>query len=159
MMAIPLAGARMKQLLSIYRDARRAAGHPGEGRAMLAFHMFCAPTRERAFEVARAPLDQYIQSIVRAAADWASGMSSKDYPNYQRMFAAIAEETFDSAVAKGSAWVGTPDDIRAAIETYARDSGGFEVASLQVNFGTVPVEEAEASMRLFARDVMPAFPK
>jgi hypothetical protein len=35
--------------------------------------------------------------------------------------------------------------------------GGFEIASLQVNFNTVPVAEAKASMRLFAEEVMPRF--
>jgi len=32
--------------------------------------------------------------------------------------------------------------------------GGFEYASLQVNFGMIPYAEAEASMKLFARDEM-----
>ena len=35
--------------------------------------------------------------------------------------------------------------------------GGFESASLQVNFGMIPQPEAEASMTLFAREVMPHF--
>ena len=34
--------------------------------------------------------------------------------------------------------------------------GGFEVASLQVNFNDIAVEDAERSMRLFAEEVMPA---
>ena len=33
--------------------------------------------------------------------------------------------------------------------------GGFEVASLQVNFNDVAVGDAERSMRLFAEQVMP----
>src|SRR5690348_2163330 len=32
LMAIPFAGARMRELLGLYRDAWRAAGHPGRGR-------------------------------------------------------------------------------------------------------------------------------
>src|SRR5262247_3062291 len=40
-MAIPLLGAKMKPLMKIYRDAWRDAGHPGQGRVMLAFHMLC----------------------------------------------------------------------------------------------------------------------
>ena len=38
-----------------------------------------------------------------------------------------------------------------------RDFGGFEHASLQVNFNTMPFEPALASMRRFAREVMPRF--
>ena len=157
MMAIPLAGSKMRELLGVYRDAWKAAGHAGAGRSMLAFHMFCAPTREAAASKAREPLNQYIQSIVGAASQWTSGAESPDYPNYHRMFQDIAKETFESSVQKGSAWVGTPDDIRASIQAYQEATGGFDIASLQVNFGTVSVEDAEASMRLFARDVMRAF--
>jgi hypothetical protein len=39
----------------------------------------------------------------------------------------------------------------------ADDFGGFEHASLQVNFNTMPFAPALASMRLFAREVMPRF--
>jgi hypothetical protein len=38
-----------------------------------------------------------------------------------------------------------------------QDFGGFEHASLQVNFNLMPFEAAMASMRLFAREVMPRF--
>jgi hypothetical protein len=38
-----------------------------------------------------------------------------------------------------------------------REFGGFEHASLQVNFNTMPYAEALASMHLFARKVMPRF--
>src|SRR3954471_7476266 len=69
-MAIPMAGARMKELIDAYRDAWRAAGHPGRGRVMLAFHMLCAPTRKEAAEIAREPLNHYLQSLVRAASAW-----------------------------------------------------------------------------------------
>src|SRR5271165_3696067 len=37
LMGIPLAGAQMAELVKVYRDAWRAAGHPGQGRVMLAF--------------------------------------------------------------------------------------------------------------------------
>src|SRR5438477_4571178 len=48
LMGIPLAGAQMAELIKIYREAWRAAGHKGRGRVMLAFHMFCAESRELA---------------------------------------------------------------------------------------------------------------
>ncbi len=35
--------------------------------------------------------------------------------------------------------------------------GAFEHASLQINFGTMGLREAQTSMRLFAREVMPEF--
>jgi hypothetical protein len=41
-----------------------------------------------------------------------------------------------------------------AITQYDAEIGGFESASLQVNFGMIPYAEAVASMKLFAREVM-----
>jgi alkanesulfonate monooxygenase SsuD/methylene tetrahydromethanopterin reductase-like flavin-dependent oxidoreductase (luciferase family) len=119
--------------------------------------MYCAETREKAVAIARAPLNQYLKSIVDAASGWMSGVASRDYPNYQKMIQMISEETFESQVEKSAAWVGTPDDIRKAIEIYDREVGGFESASLQVNFGMIGRAEAGDSMRLFAREVMPHF--
>ena len=43
------------------------------------------------------------------------------------------------------------------IEDYDRAVGGFEIASMQVNFDDIGVAEAEASMGLFSREVMPHF--
>jgi alkanesulfonate monooxygenase SsuD/methylene tetrahydromethanopterin reductase-like flavin-dependent oxidoreductase (luciferase family) len=147
----------MASLLAAYRNAWRAAGHPGRGKVMLAFHMYCADTREKAAAIAREPLDQYLKSIVAAASGWLSGVSSRDYPNYQKTIQIIAAETFESQVEKGSAWIGTPDEIRRAIEGYDREVGGFESASLQVNFGMISAGDAKDSMQLFAREVMPHF--
>lgn len=156
-MGIPLVGVHMAELLKIYRDAWTAAGHGGRGRVMLAFHMFCAETREKAAAIAREPLNIYLKSIVNAASDWMSGVSSADYPNYQKMIEIISRETFESQIEKGAAWIGTPDDIRKAVAAYHAEVGGFESASLQVNFGMIPQQKAEASITLFAREVMPYF--
>lgn len=69
-MAIPMARSKIKELLTIYRAAWRAAGRPGKGRIMV---------------------------------------------------------------------------------------GGFEIASLQVNFDVISLADAERSIRLFSRKLMPAF--
>jgi alkanesulfonate monooxygenase SsuD/methylene tetrahydromethanopterin reductase-like flavin-dependent oxidoreductase (luciferase family) len=52
--------------------------------------------------------------------------------------------------------VGTPARIVEQIHEYDAMVGGFDIASLQVNFNDVAVDDAERSMRLFAEDVMPA---
>jgi alkanesulfonate monooxygenase SsuD/methylene tetrahydromethanopterin reductase-like flavin-dependent oxidoreductase (luciferase family) len=119
--------------------------------------MYCADTSAKAAAVAREPLNQYLKSIVDAASGWMAGVSSRDYPNYQKMIESLSRETFESQVEKGLAWIGTPEEIRSAIESYRRGIGGFECASLQVNFGMIGRAEAEASMLLFAREVMPHF--
>jgi len=155
-MAIPFAGETMAGLLAAYREARAAAGHAGPGRVLLAFHMFCHRQRAKAVELARAPLDRYLASLVDAARAWLTGARSQDYPGYDRIVAQLERETFESQVTKGAAWVGEPAEIAEQILRYREQVGGFDIASLQVNFNTLDVAAAEASMRLFAERTMPA---
>jgi len=154
-MAIPMAGARMAELISLYRDAWRKSGRPGQGRVMLAFHMYCAESAAEAARVAREPLNRYLKSLVDAASDWITGTSSADYPGYDKIIAGLAQETFESQVEKGAAWVGEPAQLVKQIRDFTAVVGGFEIASLQVNFNTLPVDLAARSMRLFAAEVMP----
>ena len=154
-MAIPMAGGKMSELLAIYRDAWREAGHPGNGRVMLAFHMFCGESEDHAAEIARAPLNRYLKQLVAAASDWIEGTNSDDYPNYDKVVGQLAKETYETQVAKGAAWAGSADQIVDQICAYNEQVGGFEIASLQVNFGAIPLEVAKDSMRRFAAEVMP----
>jgi alkanesulfonate monooxygenase SsuD/methylene tetrahydromethanopterin reductase-like flavin-dependent oxidoreductase (luciferase family) len=156
-MAIPMAGGALKELIAMYRESWRSAGHPGKGRVMLAFHMFCHEDRKHAWDVARVPLNSYLQSLVAAASDWTSGTSSKDYPGYDKMIEALSRETIDSQVASGGAWIGTPAELQEQIAYYIAGIGGFESASLQINFFDLPYAEAEHSLRLFSEKVMPKF--
>lgn len=156
-MAIPLTGTKMRELIDIYRDAWRAAGHPGRGRVMLAFHMYCAPTRAEAVEVARGPLTRYLHSLCEAASAWTEGLSSKDYPGYDKIIAGLRSETFESQVEKGAAFVGSVEEVADQVAAYDALIGGFDIASLQVNFNTIPFDAAARSTRLFAEHVIPRF--
>ena len=154
-MAIPLAGGRMAELIRLYRDAWAEAGHPGRGRVMMAFHMFCHRDHQRALDMARQPLNRYLKRLVDGASHWLRGADSADYPGYDKIIAALDQETMETQIDKGAAWVGDPVAIRDAIAAYVELVGDFEIASLQVNFNTIAVDDAERSMRLFADAVMP----
>jgi alkanesulfonate monooxygenase SsuD/methylene tetrahydromethanopterin reductase-like flavin-dependent oxidoreductase (luciferase family) len=158
-MAIPMAGGKMAELVGRYREAWRSVGHPGRGRVMLAFHMLCHESRAEAAAIAREPLNRYLRSLVEAASDWTTGMSSADYPGYDKIIEGLSKETFDTQVASGAAWVGTPADIVEQAIEYHRKVGGFESASLQVNFNTIAYEHAAPSVRLFSEKVIPRFPR
>jgi alkanesulfonate monooxygenase SsuD/methylene tetrahydromethanopterin reductase-like flavin-dependent oxidoreductase (luciferase family) len=154
-MAIPILHAEMRRLIAVYRDAWRAAGHPGNGRVMIAFHMFAHEDAAEAVRIAHDPLNRYLAAIVEAASDWTTGTESKDYANYGKMIEKLRADNFESNVASGAAWVGTPKQIRAQIAAYREEVGEFEIASLQVNFNTIPYADAKRSMKLFAKKVMP----
>ena len=124
---------------------------------MLAFHMFCDESEARAHAVAGPLLDAYLHSLVDAAGDWLDGRASADYPGYDRMSDKLRQSTASDQIASGAAWIGSPGEIIAAIERRREEFGGFEHASLQVNFNTMPLAAAQASMRLFSEKVMPRF--
>ena len=122
-MAIPVGGAEMSRLIMAYRNAWKEAGHPGAGRVMLAFHMFVHEEPGTAATIARGPLNRYISSLVEAASDWTGGTTSADYPGYDKIIAKLKGDSFESQVAEGSAFVGTPEEVIAQIRKFAARSG------------------------------------
>ncbi|HEY5607395.1 MAG TPA: LLM class flavin-dependent oxidoreductase [Alphaproteobacteria bacterium] len=158
-MIVPRAADQMKKWIASYRQSWREAGHPGQGSVMIAFHMYTSNDREEAYETARPRLDGYFHSLVEATQEWTEGLQSKDYPNHPKMMQFLKSGTFESRIQQGATWIGTPADVREIVTRYDQAVGGLDIASLQVNFSTMPVDAAERSMRLFAREVMPHFQK
>jgi len=155
LMAIPIDAKRMFELLGIYREAWRSAGHPGKGVVMNSFFLCCTPDRNEAVELAREPVNGHLQGLLKGAAGWLAGASTKDYPGYDKMIAQLREETYEQQLEKGFAWVGSPKDVIEMMTDYTSKVGGFEIASLLVTPSIMPVEVAERSMRLFSAAVMP----
>jgi alkanesulfonate monooxygenase SsuD/methylene tetrahydromethanopterin reductase-like flavin-dependent oxidoreductase (luciferase family) len=154
LMAIPI--GPIAPLIELYRKSWREAGHPGDGEVMVAFHMFCHEDARLAREIARPPFEEYFRALNEAVGDWERG-SSKDYRDYDKSMRRLRSFTLDGQIESGGAWVGTPDEVRTIIRRVLGSSGQFEHASLQINFGTIDVGDAQRSMRLFAEEVMPEF--
>ena len=156
-MCIPLYASKLRDLIALYRDARRAAGHSGNGKVMMSHAMYTARTTDEAIRKFRDPLNSYLGALVDGASGWLSGSSSADYPGYEKMIAAIKSDNFDLQRKAGIAWVGTPSQVTEMIADFSSQVGGFDIASLQVNPHMTTLADAEASMQLFAAEVMPSF--
>ena len=160
LMLVPFAGPQMREAITVYREAWREAGHQGQGRIALGFHMFCHEDREEARRIAQPNIAAYFKSLVAAAeqdSGWGAGTSSTDYPNYDGHMGKLREASFESMLDSGTIWVGTPADVKEQVSSYRDAVGGFDTASLQVNFHQIPLADASASMRLFASQVIPSF--
>ena len=160
LMLVPFAGPQMREAIDVYREAWREAGHNGQGRIALGFHMFCHEDREEARRIAQPNIDAYFKSLVAAAeldSGWGAGTSSSDYPNYDSHMDKLRQANFDTLLDSGTIWVGSPSDVREQIASYHDAVGGFDTASLQVNFHCISIEDAASSMRLFSSRVMPSF--
>jgi alkanesulfonate monooxygenase SsuD/methylene tetrahydromethanopterin reductase-like flavin-dependent oxidoreductase (luciferase family) len=154
-MSIPI--GPLKDLIPIYRKAWREAGHPGDGEVMIAFHMFCHENAKLAREIPRRQFEDYFAALFESAGEWTQGTSSKDYKGYDVSISRMKNFTLETQIEAGGAWVGTPDEIKATIRRLEGVIGKFEHASLQINFGTLDFAEAQKSMRLFAKNVIPEF--
>lgn len=154
LMANPI-NANIRTLLGLYREAWRKAGHPGDGEVMMAFHVYCEPDAEVARKTAKPYLDGYLAKLLDSAVDWGGAVVSADYKGYEKMVEKLRGESMETQIASDAAWIGSPADIRAAMERAYEKYGPYEHASLQVNFGMMPYDKALASLRLFAAEVMP----
>lgn len=155
-MVVPMTASRLRQLLEIYHGAWRAAGHPGHGTIFLAFHMFVDPDPRRARAVARVHVESYFQAIMRSTTALATE-HSVDYKGYDKLREMMAGMTLERLIETCGAWVGSPTGVREQIARFHAESGGFDYASLQVNFSLLPFSEAMRSLRLFAEEVIPHF--
>jgi alkanesulfonate monooxygenase SsuD/methylene tetrahydromethanopterin reductase-like flavin-dependent oxidoreductase (luciferase family) len=155
LMSIPI--GPLKDLIPIYRKAWRDAGHPGDGEVMIAFHMFCHEDAKRAREIPRPQFEDYFIALFESAGEWTKGTASKDYKGYDESIGRMKNFTLENQIDSRGAFVGTPDEIKAIIRDFEQKNGKFEHASLQINFGTLDFAEAQKSMRLFAKEVIPAF--
>lgn len=157
-MAIPTAGPMMRDLVGEYREAWKSAGHPGQGRIMLAQHMYCAESDAEVQEIAKPALNGYLGTLVDCVSAWSSGQSTKDYPGYDKIVDALKADDFDKLRDRKIALCGTPAMISEFIhDYYAQIPGGTDILSMQVNFHNIPIERAKASMRLFNEKVAPSF--
>jgi alkanesulfonate monooxygenase SsuD/methylene tetrahydromethanopterin reductase-like flavin-dependent oxidoreductase (luciferase family) len=156
-MAIPGVGPSPTELVQTYREAWRAAGHPGQGTLMAAVFMYCHVDRQEAIRIAKPRIERHFQSIAEATAEHAGRQLSVDYKNYDRMVEKVRAETFESQVQHHAAFVGTPADIIEQLHAFDRELGGVDHVSMQVNFNDMPYAEAEQSVRLFGEKVIPHF--
>ncbi|MSQ70666.1 MAG: LLM class flavin-dependent oxidoreductase [Betaproteobacteria bacterium] len=157
LMAIPGVGSSPAELVGIYREAWRKAGHPDKPRLMLANFMYCHEDREQAIAIAKPRIERHFNSIADAMAEHAGRQISPDYRNYDKMIEKVRAETFESQIHHHAAFVGTPADVIEQLHEFDRVMGGVDHASLQVNFNDMSYHDAERSVRLFGEKVMPHF--
>jgi alkanesulfonate monooxygenase SsuD/methylene tetrahydromethanopterin reductase-like flavin-dependent oxidoreductase (luciferase family) len=82
--------------------------------------------------------------------------SISGYDRHDEQARQLREFGLENAAARytGAALVGTPDDVLAELERVRGVLGRFEL-QLVPRFGGMPAEQADASLELFAREVLP----
>jgi alkanesulfonate monooxygenase SsuD/methylene tetrahydromethanopterin reductase-like flavin-dependent oxidoreductase (luciferase family) len=118
-----------------YRDAYRAAGHPGRGKAYLQVPIYVAETAERALAEAKDGLMRfatYRADLVRGPLTYEAALDQKGI-------------------------VGTPNMVAARIEEL-QETVGLDGISAEINVGSMlSHEQVMNSLRLYCQEIMPRF--
>jgi alkanesulfonate monooxygenase SsuD/methylene tetrahydromethanopterin reductase-like flavin-dependent oxidoreductase (luciferase family) len=134
----------------------RAAGYE-PSKTKLALWMFCAETDAEADKGAKRYMMEYTDSALRhyeLLGDHLGGI--KGYESYGVMQNALRKDpnVFRSGFYESHPW-GGPDKVIKEVTRLAESFGTDEITFL-FKYGGMPIEVAEKSMRLFAKEVMPA---
>ncbi|MEV1062974.1 LLM class flavin-dependent oxidoreductase [Streptomyces sp. NPDC050263] len=147
---------QVQKTLALYRDTASAAGFkPTEEDVHMSYSCYLAEDAQAAREKGKLASDRANQALASAVSAWKETRSA-DYPGYEKIVERAGKGDFDRAVAERKALVGTPAEVRAAIDDIRAWFGDFTI-SLQVISGAMPFEESARTMRLFADQVLPHY--
>jgi alkanesulfonate monooxygenase SsuD/methylene tetrahydromethanopterin reductase-like flavin-dependent oxidoreductase (luciferase family) len=159
LMIVPFAGSleRTAAFVRSYRQAWADAGHPpGAEQIQMSFHCYLAETHEAAIEGFMRPVERYVEVFGEALASWEGLPPSPAYQGYEKMVAAIRAQTPESLREGHVAFVGSPAEVIEQVR-FTREVFGDVEPSMQINFGGLSTAEAQRTLELFAREVLPAF--
>ncbi len=140
--------ARARDIATRYRGEWAALRRKGDDLPMIGItrHIVVADTDAAAQRIARAAYPSW-----REAIGFLWERSSVDF-----VLAGIYPKSFEELEAIGHGIAGAPATVRAYLDDLKRETGVNYVLG-QMAFGTMSFADAAASIRLFAREVMPAF--
>lgn len=139
-----------------YMRLRHDAGLPPVP-TKLALWTYCAETEEAAREGAERYMTEYTDSALRHYELGGAHFDNlKGYKGYAKMAEIIRHDDtgWRRSIVDGHPW-GTPEQIVERVSTLAREFGTSEI-SFVFRYGSMPQATAEASLRLFAKEVIPA---
>ena len=146
----------LRPLIQAYRDAWRAAGHPGQGAVYFRAPGYIAATEARAREECEASLMHYYRQQAALALDSAR---RPGVDNAERRIAGaerLLQLTYEEAMT-GSVLVGSPESVAAKL-TALRDDLGLDGVMLEMNCGgKIALAHETEALRLLCAEVMPAF--
>jgi alkanesulfonate monooxygenase SsuD/methylene tetrahydromethanopterin reductase-like flavin-dependent oxidoreductase (luciferase family) len=139
-----------------YAELRREAGH-GPSHTKLALWTYVSEDHAQADAAAERYMVEYANSALRhyeLLGTHFEGM--KGYESYAAQSAAVRAnpKVFTHGFYGSHPW-GTPDEVIARSRELAEAFGTDEIMFV-FKYGSMPMAEAEKSMRLFAKEVMPA---
>lgn len=144
--------AELGEMVRLYRKVYAGSGHePGAEVVNINFRTYAAETDGEARQRAEKYVRHYIDMLLVPLRAW-RGRPSGQYPGYDGFVDQVEKFPYDTMVEQ--AFIGSPQGIRDRIAYFTEICGGEIYPSIDFNYGNMPVEEARASLRLFAEEVM-----
>jgi len=150
--SLELALSNMRQ----YAELRHNAGH-GPSHTKLALWTYVAETESEAQAGAQQYMTEYADSALRHYELLGTHLQdTKGYKEYGQLQTALRQDAspFRQAFYRSHPW-GTPDQVIKRATDLANAFGTDEIMFV-FKYGSMPMAAAEKSMRVFAREVMPA---
>lgn len=143
--------------LALYRQAYCDAGNGTvrPDQIMLGFPLYLAASQQIAERAAERYMGRYLSTFAHAASAW-DNLNVESYRGYQGMAGHIASMSFKRIISERRALIGSAEHITEQIRQI-KEGLGIGYLSLQIFFGGMPYQEARATLRLFAEQVMPHF--
>ncbi len=145
------------QIAQTYMRLRADAGHVGGAHTKLALWTYVAETEEDARRGAEQFMVEYSDSALRHYELLGDHLKDvKGYESYARTQQALKADAspFLRGFVDSHPW-GTPDQTIARATELANTFGTDEIMFV-FKYGSMPIDQATRSMRLFANEVMPA---
>ena len=145
------------EALEIYRQRYEAKHGSKPAPPVTCDFVYCDADPKRAEEVAKEHLLGYLTSVMEhyelAGEHFKSAKGYESYGSAVDILRAVGMESMGDMYLDVQAW-GTPDQILEKIEARRKIIGDFDLTCC-FRYAGIPYETAEASMRTFAREVLP----
>lgn len=139
-----------------YRDAWKAAGHPGQGQVFLRVPVYVAETEEAAREEPRESIMHLLRTIGDRLAQSAGAQGTRAIENRAERGAKMLSIDYDE-VLRERMIVGTPASVVDRLQEI-KETLGLDGILAELNPGSlIPHERVMTALRLLCEEVMPKF--
>jgi alkanesulfonate monooxygenase SsuD/methylene tetrahydromethanopterin reductase-like flavin-dependent oxidoreductase (luciferase family) len=145
----------LAQKIALYRRTYRAATHGQEPPPpSMALHLYMTESTASARREAQPYVEQYMAVFQESAAAW-TGRQSSQYRGYELMQERLQALTYDRVLGEGRALIGDAGTVLEHL-CHLRQLFGPIQPEMQVMFGDMDRAQAQRSVELFGREVLPA---
>lgn len=146
---------RLQEMLAAYREAWAAAGRdPGDAEIQLKFTCYLDEDRDVALRTAEELERNYIAKMTAVVAGWADVRSSA-YAGYEQLAGKVRQYDFAASHRDNKVLAGRPQDVVEQLATVREWFGDVDVSCV-FSPGYLPADRAEAAVRMYAEQVVPA---